>query len=175
MTGALIAELGRIRNLRVISKDSSQHYKDSHSSVRDIGAELKVDAVLKGSVERSNGEIRTTARLIDCATGTELWTQTYRVDAHDILSLQDQLVRDVGSQINRIPGRDLDQPSRTAGVDPQVYETYLKGREAFDTWSLENLRTSAAYFEEATRLNPNFAPAWAGLANTYVLQSLFGL
>jgi adenylate cyclase len=175
MTSALIAELGRVKQLRVISNTSTVHYKDQHRSVRDIGTELNVDAVLEGSVERSGGQVRMTARLIKAGTEAEIWSHTYRVEARNILDLHHQLVSDVSKQVDRKTANDLAQTRRAAPVDPQVYENYLKGREAFDTWSVENLRTSAAYFEEATKLDPSFAPAWAGLANNYVLQSLFGL
>jgi TolB-like protein/DNA-binding winged helix-turn-helix (wHTH) protein/tetratricopeptide (TPR) repeat protein len=175
MTSALIAELGRVKQLRVISNTSTVHYKDQHRSVRDIGTELNVDAVLEGSVERSGGQVRMNARLIDAGTEAEIWSHTYGVDARNILDLHHQLVSDVSKQVDRKTADDLAPSRRAAPVDPQVYENYLKGREAFDTWSVENLRTSAAYFEEATKLDPSFAPAWAGLANNYVLQSLFGL
>lgn len=175
ITESVIADLGRIASLRVISRTSAMHYKHSRETVPEIARELAVDAVLEGSVLRSEDQVRVTAELADGRTGLHVWAETYHKNVRDVLTLQDELARDIASQVQM---KFLTQgQSRRASarlVVPEAYEAYLKGRYNWNTWTEEDLKASIAYFERAVQIDPSYAAAWSGLADSYSLMGVLG-
>lgn len=168
MTDALITVLAQIRPLRVISRTSAMHYRDSRKSLREIARELGVDAVLEGSVSRAGGRVRINAQLIQASTDRHLWAQSYDRDLQDVLILQSDLASAIVSEIQiRLTSEDLANLAAKRPVNPQAYEAYLKGRFFWNKRSKEAINTSIELFNEAIRLDPRYAAAYAGLADAY--------
>jgi eukaryotic-like serine/threonine-protein kinase len=166
MTDALITELSHIRKLRVISRTSVMQYKKTQKSLGDIARDLNVDAVVEGSVVRSNGRVRISAKLIQTSIEQSLWADSYERDFTDVLALQS----DVATAIARGIQVELSEPeasqlaSRRAVV-PQAYEAYLKGRYEIEKRTPEGITNAVRYYREAIAADPTYAAAYAGLAD----------
>ncbi len=170
MTEELISDLAKIQPLRVISRTSVMQYRNANKSLPQIAKELQVDAVVEGSVIRSGNKVRITAQLIEAPTDRHLWAETYDRDMKDVLSLQrevaDAIVQQV--QIHLTPEQKAElAPSRQ--VDPAAYEDFLKGRYYWNKRTADSLSTALDYFQQAVKKDPTYAPAYAGLADTYDL------
>jgi TolB-like protein/DNA-binding winged helix-turn-helix (wHTH) protein/Tfp pilus assembly protein PilF len=171
MTDALISELSRSRDLKVISQTSTLRYRGTRKPLPDIARELGVDAVIEGSVVHEGERVRITVQLIDAASDTHLWSESYRHDSSGILAAQGELarsvVRSIHARLTNAPPPDTSRPERA--VDPRVREAHLKGR-FFLSQGTEVGRTRArAFFEEALALDPEHAPSHAGMADYYIL------
>ncbi len=169
MTDALIGDLARIGELRVISRTSSMHYKGTKKSLPEIAGELKVDAVVEGTVQRSGERVRIRAQLIHAATDRHLWAETYERDVRDVLDLQSEIARAIARevQIKTTPAEQARLTPRQP-VHPKAFDDYLQGRYLF--WNKrteENLRKAIEYFQSAIREDPAYALAYAGLADCY--------
>lgn len=169
MTDQLIANLGRIGALRVISCTSVMQYKDARKPLPEIGRELGVDAVIEGSVLRSGDRVRVTAQLIRAAKETRVWGDTYERDIRDVLALQGELAKAITDEINvRLAPEAAGTSKPHPAVNPAAYEDYLKGRFSLGP-SVDATQKSIPYFEKAIREDPNYALAYVGLADSYVL------
>src|SRR6202790_1794964 len=169
MTEELIGRLAGIRNLRVISRTSVMHFKDTHLSVPEIAKTLRVDAVVEGSVMREGSRIRVHAQLIRGATDEHFWSETYDRDLRDVLALQSEVAQAIARKVEvTVSGEEHNRLATVRPISPEVYENYLKGSFAL---AQSNTRTRAeesiAYFNEAIRRDPTFAPSYMGLANAY--------
>jgi len=165
MTDALITDLAKMREVKVISRTSAMQYKGTHLLLPEIARALSVDAVVEGSVVRSRGKVRITAQLIHAPSDRHLWADSFEGPADDILSIQDEVARAIA---DRIQGQLGFHPQRrlTFGkpVDPGAYEAYLRGIYFFDKRTSEASQKSVDYFRKAIGAAPEFAPAYAGLA-----------
>ena len=170
MTDELITELGRISALRVISRTSVMSYKHTRKPLRDIARELGVDAVIEGTVLRSGDVVRITAQLIDGASDTHLWSDSYQGELRNTLTLQSSVARAIASQI-RVSLNPQEQAAlqRVAVVNPAAYESYLKGRYFWNKRTSNGLSTALAYFTQSIEQDPAYARAYSGLADTYAL------
>ena len=178
MTDALITTLAQIRALRVISRTSVMRYKGARKSLPEIARELSVDAVVEGTVLRSEGRVRIATQLIHAATDTHLWAKQYETDVRDVLTLQSQVARAIADEI-RIQ-LSPHEKSRLAGgrpVNPAAYENFLKGRHFWYKRSPDALKKAVDYLQQAVAADPGFALAHAGLADGYVTLGwdLYGL
>jgi TolB-like protein/DNA-binding winged helix-turn-helix (wHTH) protein/Tfp pilus assembly protein PilF len=175
MTEALITELSKIRALRVISRTSAMQYKGLTKPLPQIARELNVDAVVEGSVAQSGDRLRVTAQLIHGATDTHLWADSYDREFRDILNLQRRLAQELSHNISVTvqPSEDR-QLTAAARVDPRAHELYLRGRFFWNRRTGEDLQKAADYFREAKDIDPNYALAYAGLADAYVEMVGFG-
>ena len=169
MTEALIADLSRVRGLRVISRTSSMAYRDSGKTLPVIARELNVDAIVEGSVLRADDRVRITAQLIRASSDEHLWSDSYDRALRDILAVHSEVARAIAGQIElRLAGREA--PGQSARpVDPGAFEAYLKGRHHWNKRTGPDLRKSIEYFETAIELDPDWALAHSGLAQAYVL------
>lgn len=169
MTDELIAKLSKISALRVISRTSTMRYKGMKKSLPEIARDLQVEAVVEGSVLRSGERVRINARLIDVAGDRQMWAESYERDLKDILSLQSDvasaIVREVRVQV--APG-ETSQLASKGPVNPEAYQLSLQGRVAFSRFTPESLARAAEYFNLAIAKDPNYAPAYAGLADSYI-------
>jgi TolB-like protein/DNA-binding winged helix-turn-helix (wHTH) protein/Tfp pilus assembly protein PilF len=170
MTDELISDLGQISALRVISRTSVMTYKHARKPLPQIARELNVDAVVEGTVLRSGDQVRITAQLIEASTDKHLWSQSYEGELRDTLALQNQVARAIADQI-RI---NLNPQERAAlktvrVVNPQAYESFLKGRYFWNKRTADSLKVALAYFRQAIDEDPNYAQAYSGLADTYAL------
>jgi adenylate cyclase len=173
MTEALITDLGQIQALRVISRTSVMRYKGARQPVDKIARELQVDAIIEGSVSHSQNLAQVTARLVYAPTDTQLWSKSYQRDLQNILIMQGEVAGAIVGEIKvNLTGQEQERLASAHSVNPAAHEAYLKGN--YLRWgTLEQRRRSKEYFEEAIGIDPNYAPAYAGLANYYV--SNFGL
>ncbi len=175
MTDELITELGQIGAVRVISRTSVMHYKGTRKTLTEIGRELNVDAVVEGAVARSGGRVRITAKLIQAATDKQFWDDGCEPDARDILALGGEVARDITNEI-RIKLTPQEQASLAISrpVDPEAYEACLKGRYYQHRMTEEALQKAIGYFEHATHIDPNYARAYSGLADSYLESTIWG-
>ena len=172
MTEALIANLARITQLKVISRTSAMTYRGSHKTIPEIAAELNVDAVIEGSVLRTGDRLRIIVQLIDGATDQHLWAQTYERKRQDVLALQSEIASAVARQL-AAQGHPTNPPVAAATIAPEAYDAYLKGRFFWNQRGQESLEKSVAYFQQAVQLKPDFAPAYAGLADAWNYLAAF--
>jgi TolB-like protein/DNA-binding winged helix-turn-helix (wHTH) protein/Tfp pilus assembly protein PilF len=169
MTEALTADLAQISALKVISRASVMQYKGTKRPLPEIARQLKVDAVVLGSVLRSGQRVRITAELIHAASDRHLWARTYERDLDDILHLQGDVARAIASEIQaKVTPQEQRKLASSRAVDRDAYEAYLKGRYYWNTYTPEMLRKSIGYFERAIELDHGYAAAYAGLADAYL-------
>jgi TolB-like protein/DNA-binding winged helix-turn-helix (wHTH) protein/Tfp pilus assembly protein PilF len=164
MTDELITNLAKISQARVVSRTSIMHYKGSRKTLKEIARELNVDAVVEGTVQRSGNRVRITAQLIQVATDSHLWAESYEQDLSEILELQKNVATDIARQVNIIVRPLL----VTGSVKPEAYVSYLKGRYEFYRYTKEGWLKSIEYFNETIRDDPAFAPGHVGLAASYL-------
>jgi len=175
MTDALIIDLSKISSLRIISRTSAMHYKGSNKTLPEIAKELNVDGIVEGSVTRSANRVRITAQLIQAHTDQHLWAETYERDLRDILVLQSDVARAIASEIKiKVTPQEQIQLRRTRQVDPEAYQLCLKGRYYWNRRTEEGFHRAIEYFSEALEKDPNYALAYAGLADCYNLLGVFG-
>jgi TolB-like protein/DNA-binding winged helix-turn-helix (wHTH) protein/Flp pilus assembly protein TadD len=170
MTDELITDLGQISALRVISRTSVMAYKRARRPLPQIAHELNVDAVVEGTVLRSGDQVRITAQLIEASTDKHLWSQSYEGELRDTLALQNRVARAIADQI-RINLNPQEQAAlkKVKLVNPEAYESYLKGRYFWNKRTADGLKVALAYFNQAIGEDPKYAPAYSGLADTYAL------
>jgi TolB-like protein/DNA-binding winged helix-turn-helix (wHTH) protein/Flp pilus assembly protein TadD len=170
MTDELISDLGQISALRVISRTSVMAYKHARKPLPQIARELNVDAVVEGTVLRSGDQVRITAQLIEASSDKHLWSQSYEGELRDTLALQSQVARAIADQI-RINLNSQEQAAlkNVRVVNPQAYESYLKGRYFWNKRTADGLKVALAYFNQAIDEDPKYAQAYSGLADTYAL------
>jgi len=169
MTDELIAKLSNVSALRVISRTSAMHYKGLKKSLPEIARELQVDAVVEGSVLRSNDRVRINARLIQVPAERQLWADGYERDIRDVLALQSDvagaIVREIRVKLS--PGESSHLAAQSQ-VDPEAYQLYLQGRTSFSRFTPDSLTKAAEYFKLAIAKDPSYALAYAGLADSYI-------
>ena len=176
MTDALITDLARAGGLKVISRTSVMQYKGTTRPLREIGRELKVQAVVEGSVLRAGNRVRITAQLVEAETDNHLWAQRYDRDLDDVLTLQDEVARDIVRHVDAtIKGSSDGEPAARKKVDPEVYLLDLKGRHYWSQRTEESFRHAVECFEEAIRLDPSYARAYVGLADAVSGFANYGL
>jgi TolB-like protein/DNA-binding winged helix-turn-helix (wHTH) protein/Tfp pilus assembly protein PilF len=174
MTEELIGRLSMIRGIRVISRTSVMDFKDPHISMPEIAKTLGVDALVEGSVIRDGSRVRVHAQLIRGATDEHFWSETYDRELRDALALESDVAQSIAQKVEiTVTGEERSRLAATRHVAPEVYESYLKGLfvKGSDRAKVEE---RIAYFEEAIRKDPTFAPAYIGLADAHRdLSSIF--
>jgi serine/threonine-protein kinase len=176
MTDELIAQLAQVSSLKVISRTSVMQYKTARKPVPEIARELDVDAVVEGTVRRSEDRVRITAQLIEAATDRHLWAKVYERDLEDVLALHSEVAQAIAREIRITVTPDEEaRLARTRTVDPKAYEAYRKGRFFWDKRSPDGFRQAIEYFNEAIEIDPDFARAYVGLADVYNLLGIFAL
>ncbi len=170
MTDELITDLAQISALRVISRTSVMVYKGVRKPLPQIARELNVDAVVEGTVLRSGDQVRITAQLIDAATDKHLWSQSYEGELRDTLALQNRVAAAIADQIRiNLTPREQAALKNVKAVNPDAYESYLKGRYFWNKRTADGLKAALAYFNQAIEEDPKYAQAYSGLADTYAL------
>jgi TolB-like protein len=168
MTDELITELAKFGKLRVISHTSVERYKQTKQPLPEIARELGVDAVVEGRVMRSGDRVRITAQLIDGRSDRHLWAESYERDLRDVLSLQADVAHRIASEIGiSLTADDQTRLVRTRAVNPAVHEAYLRGNFYWNRLNCDGFKKALPYFQQAVAQDPNFAPAYVGLAESY--------
>src|SRR6202049_3662617 len=176
ITDALTTELAQIGSLRVISRTSAMHFKGTRETLPEIGRELNVDAVVEGSITRSENRVRITAQLIEAPSDRHLWAKSYERDLKDVLALQDEVARDIAEEIRiKLTPEERTRLAVARPIDPAAHEVYLRGRYWWHRRGRESELKGLQYFEQAVRLDPSYAPAWAGIADSYIVMAHHGV
>ena len=166
LTEALITSLAQIKALRVVSRTTAMHYKGARRPLPEIARELGVEVVIEGTVIRSGERVRISAQLIEAASDSHLWAESYERDLRDVLQLQSEIARAVARSVEtRLTPSEQQQLSRMPTVDPEAYEAYLKGRYYWNKRSGEAVKKGVEYFQQAIRKDPGYAPPYAALAD----------
>ncbi len=177
LTEELIATLGTIVGLKVVSRTSAFAFKGMTKDIREIGEALHAQFILEGSVRRSQSRVRVNTQLIDAHTGFHIWSSRFDREIADIFELQDEIAASVTSALSDNVARhlSLSGPEPATPMRTEAYEAYLKGRYHWNRKTAEDLQQAGRYFERALQLDENSAAAHAGLADYYCLQGTLGL
>jgi len=168
MTDELITGLAKLGNLRVISRTSVMRYKATTESLPQIARELSVDAIVEGTVERSGSRVRIRTQLIQAVPEKPLWAESYDRELRDVLSLQSEAAHDI---IVHIQGKVSNTGQAAAhGVDPDVYDLFLRGRYYWNRRTKADFSKAIGYFSDAVRKDPEYALAYVGLSDCYNLS-----
>jgi TolB-like protein/DNA-binding winged helix-turn-helix (wHTH) protein/Tfp pilus assembly protein PilF len=168
MTDALITDLAKIGALKVISRTSVMQFKGAKKPLPEVAKNLGVDGILEGSVQRSGQHVRITVQLVRAATDSHLWAESYERDAQDVLRLQSEIAQAVAREIKvALTPEESSHLIRARTVNPEAYELYLKGRYEYDKRSEEGMKKGLEYFQQAITLDPNYAEAYSGVADSY--------
>ena len=175
LTEALTTTLAKVKALRVLSRTTAEYYKRVQKPLPEVAHELGVDAVVEGSVLKSQGRVRITVQLVHAPTDKHLWAESYDRDLRDILALQAELTEAIAREIRvNITPDEQDRLTHVAAVDAEAYESYLLGLSYWDKRSPEALRKAIQAFEQAIARAPDFAPAYAGLAQCFNVLGFYG-
>ncbi|HYL16442.1 MAG TPA: winged helix-turn-helix domain-containing protein [Terriglobales bacterium] len=174
MTEELITDLGRIHALRVISRQSVMHYKGTDKPLPQIASELKVEALIQGSALRAGNRVRITMQLVRAVPEEHLWAESYERDLRDVIDLQREVAQDITTQI-KLTLTPQEQTHLTGAHprSPEAYRAYLLVRYfgAQRPHTRSTLEKAVSYYEQAIKLDPDYAPAWAGLASIRDIQT----
>jgi len=176
MTDEITTNLAKVASLKVISRTSAMRYQGTSTPLQQIARELKVDAVVEGSVVRSGNQVRITAQLIDAMNDRHVWAETYERNLGDVLGVQNTVALEIARQVRtQLTSSEEQRLGRNTPVNPDAYDAYLRGRYALTSQSAEGLKAGLPAFQQAIALDPTFAPAYAGLADTYSLLANYGV
>jgi TolB-like protein/DNA-binding winged helix-turn-helix (wHTH) protein/Flp pilus assembly protein TadD len=165
MTDELITALAKNRNLRVISRTSAMQYKGVKRPLPDIARELNVDGILEGSIERTPNSVHMTVQLIYAPTDSHVWAESYDRDLKHAYSLPEELYRTIAKEV-----KAATSPAPAPRyISPEAHDAYLHGHYLWFTFNVAN---TLPYFEKAIQLQPDYAAAWSGLADTYSVDGM---
>ena len=170
----LINVLGRLPGLRVAAQTSTFQFRGRQGDVRDIARQLNVGHVLEGSVRRAGNRLRINAQLVSAADGYQLWSQRYDREMADVFEIQDEIAASIVARLAPALLGTQEAASRRHSESVQAFELYLKGRHLWHQRTPQSLRAARANFEQALRLDPEYALAHAGLADSYSILGPYG-
>jgi len=172
MTEALCAALGNLSGVRVPGRSSVMRYKGGQKSIQEMARELHVDAIVEGSVQHASNRVLITVQLVEAATDRHVWATNYQRDLSDFFKVQNEVAQAIGAEIQvRLSPQDQARLSQAAPVNPLVVRAYLQGRFHLARGTKEGFEQSLVRFNEALRLDPQFARAYSGIADAYVLAA----
>jgi eukaryotic-like serine/threonine-protein kinase len=170
ITGSLINIFARIPKLRVIAQSTVHRYKGQNIDPQAIGRELNVRAVLMGRMMQCGGSLRIGTELVDVATGSQLWGAQYDRTPGDIFAVQDQISDEISGTLRlQLSRSEKKQLTKHHTENPEAYRLYLKGRHYWNRWTEEGFYKAIEYFQQAVEKDSDYALAYAGLADSYVL------
>lgn len=170
MTDALITDLAQIEALRVISRTSAMRFKGTHPPLSELARELRVDGVVEGSALQVGDRVRITVQLVDVATDRNLWAKSYERGLTDVLALQSEVAHAIADEIRIQVTPDERARLRSKGaVNPRAHVAYLQGSFLWNRFTSESVKEAIRRFEEALAIDPNYAAAYAGLADSYIM------
>jgi TolB-like protein/Flp pilus assembly protein TadD len=170
----ILTRLSKIADLKVISRTSTQKYKSAPDNLRDVARQLGVAHILEGSVQKSNDQVRVNVQLINALTDAHLWADTYDRKLTDIFAVESEIAKTIAETLQaRLTGSEKTAISKKPTENPEAYELYLKGRFFWNKRTADDLRKSIDYFNQAIEKDPNYAQAYAGLAQAWKLLPAF--
>ncbi len=169
MHEALITELSKISALKVISRTSAMRYKKTDKPMPQIARELDVDALIEGSVAREGDQVRITVQLIHGPTDKHLWADSYQRELRGVLALQSEVARAIAREVKiAVTRAEAKRLAHTQPVNPAAYEAYVLGRHYWNQRTMHGYEQAVEAFRKAVEQDPSYAPAYAGLADTYM-------
>ncbi len=177
MTEELITELSRIQALKVVSHTSVMEYKNTKKHLPQIARELGVDGIVEGSLIREGDQVRVTVQLLNGPNDQHLWSEEYERPLRGVLNLQREVAQAIAQQIRiELTPQQQARLGTARPVNPQAYEDYLRGRYYLTNQftMAKPLNMAKSYFEDAIQRDPGFAPAYAGLGDSYLFLTIFG-
>jgi len=171
----VVNDLSQLQTLKIMAWTTVSRYRQPQPDVRRIGSDLKVKAVLTSRLQREADRVVVRTELVDVSTGSQLWGQRYECAKGDIFGLQRQLSEDIAAHLRlRLTGTDQLKIRHKPSASPEAYELYLKGRYSWNKRNKAGMQQSISYYEQAIHSDPNFALAYAGLADSYNLLDDWG-
>jgi serine/threonine protein kinase/tetratricopeptide (TPR) repeat protein len=176
LTESLISSLSQLPDIKVMARSTVFKFKGKEDDPRQIGQSLQVSAVLMGRVTQHGDELGIDADLVNTADGTEIWGSHYARKAADITQVQGDITRDISSGLRiHLSGTEQQRLSRAATTNPEAYRLYLEGRQLWYGRTPAGLKKSIDLFQQAIAADPNYALAYTGLADTYIVASSYGI
>ena len=170
----ILTRLAKVADLKVISRTSTQHFKSTPENLPQIAKQLGVTNILEGSVQKANDQVRVNVQLINALTDAHLWADTYDRKLIDIFSVESEIAKTIADTLQvKLSGSEKTAISKKPTANPEAYELYLQGRFFWNKRTGADLRKSIDYFNQAIAKDPNYALAYAGLAQTYIVLSAF--
>jgi len=171
----ILTRLAKVADLKVISRTSTQRFKSSPDNLPQIAKQLGVMHILEGSVQKANDQVRVNVQLINAMTDAHLWAEIYDRKLTDIFAVESDIAKTIADTLQaKLTGSERISIAKTPTVDPEAYEFYLKGRFFWNKRTAADLRKAIDYFNQAASRDPSYALAYAGLADSYVILSVFG-
>jgi TolB-like protein len=172
----ILTRLAKVADLKVISRTSTQRFKSAPGDLRDIAGKLGVMHVLEGSVQKSADQVRVNVQLVNVLTDAHLWADTYDRKLTDIFAVESEIAKTIPDNLNaKLTGVEERAIVKRPTENPEAHELYLKGRFFWTKRTGADLKTAIQYFEQAIAKDPNYALAYAGLADAYVLLTPYSV
>jgi serine/threonine-protein kinase len=176
ITEGLINSLSQLPAIKVRSRNSVFHYKGREANPETIGRDLGVRAVLAGRVEKLGDDLSVSVELIDTQDDSHIWGERYRRKQSDLVGLQEELSRDIAGNLRlRLSGAEQQQLVKNYATNSESYQLYLQGRYHWNKRSADGLKQGIEYFNRALEKDPNYAPAYSGLADCYWLLNVYNV
>jgi TolB-like protein/DNA-binding winged helix-turn-helix (wHTH) protein/Flp pilus assembly protein TadD len=175
ITEELTQNLTQISALTVMSRTLTKQYYDHGMTPQEIAHELKVDSIMTGTVQRSEGEVRVSAQLINAASGANIWAQTYVRDQADIVKLESEIARSIVGEVRlKLTPAEEKRLLSARKVDPDAYNEFLLGQASYEKRTEADLREAVTHYQRAVEIDPGYALAYARLANAWLNIGIFG-
>jgi serine/threonine protein kinase len=176
MVEELINSLSRIKDLRVVARTSAFSFKGKDVDIREIGKRLNVKTILEGSVRKAGNRLRITTQLVNVEEDFPIWSDRYDRELEDVFAIQDDIAQSIVKTLKiEVLGEKEAPLVKVRTEDPEAYEAYLKGLFHCYKLSSEHLEVSLDYFQLALEKDPNYAPAYAGIAIVWIIRGLWGV
>ena len=170
----ILTRLAKVADLKVIARTSTQKFKSAPADLREVAKELDVTNILEGSVQKVNDQVRVNVQLINALTNAHLWAEIYDRKLSDIFAVQSDIAKTVADTLQaKITGSEKQMMSVPPTSNTEAYEVYHKGRSLWEKRSGDNIPKAISYYEQAIARDPNYALAYAGLANAYILLPFY--
>src|SRR5213075_83585 len=170
----ILSRLSKIADLKVISRTSTQHYKSAPQNLPEIAKQLGVAHILEGSVQKSGDAVRVNVQLIKAANDSHLWADTFDRKLTDIFLVESEVAKAIADTLKaKLTGAEEQLIAARPTSDLTAYELYLKGRVLWGKRGGDNIRQAIAFYEQAITRDPNYAPAYAALAEAYVILPIY--
>src|SRR5437870_1831712 len=170
----ILTRLAKVADLKVISRTSTQRFKSAPSDLREIAKQLGVMNIVEGSVQKANDQVRVNVQLINALTDAHLWADTYDRKLNDIFAVESEIAKTIADTLQvKLTGSEKQMIAAQPTTDTTAYELYHKGRSLWERRSGDNIPKAIAFYEQAIARDPNYALAYAGLAQAYILVPFY--
>jgi TolB-like protein/Tfp pilus assembly protein PilF len=170
----ILTRLAKVADLKVISRTSTQHFKSAPENLPEIAKQLGVTNILEGSVQKAADQVRVNVQLINAMTDAHVWADTYDRKLTDIFAVESEIAKTIAETLQaKLTGAEKSSIAKAPTANPEAYELYLKGRFFWNKRTGADLRKAIDYFNQAIAKDPNYALAYVGLADSYLLLSSY--